>query len=102
MQLPEIIELKERVLLHGTQKELDFLNSAHNYFLRNNTLTSGQKLLIIMIPQRIFQIMFLVLNLIQKTSNSLILNGISFVKTNTLRKLEKNTMTHHYLVLVNQ
>ncbi len=42
MQLPEIINLKERVSLHGTQKELDFLNSAHNYFLRNNTLTSGQ------------------------------------------------------------
>ena len=42
MQLPEIIELKERVSLHGTQKELDFLHSAHNYFLRNHTLSSGQ------------------------------------------------------------
>lgn len=42
MQLPEIIELKERVSLHGTQKELDFLNSAQNYFMRNGTLTVGQ------------------------------------------------------------
>jgi hypothetical protein len=42
MNISELEQLRKRVASHASEKELEFLASAQNYFTRNNCLTTGQ------------------------------------------------------------